>query len=366
MGMTLLSNAIYPTLIVIDADEERRQRLARIFTLAHYRVLATATPFLAFQRAMQQPVTPNAILLGVIEEKQQFFLSRLLQRFNTGNAASIPLLSLPVKVSDEGPLVADAARATRHHSPSQSSLVALESLWQALPWTRQDVQMVESARALQPLTQRDGEPRISQLRRSRNRHFRVILQAAYDLIGAETLNVLLDDVGLVRYTDPAQWPPTDNTLTIPAEYISCLHQAVAFSDPLNPVAQLRRWSDTYTQAALRQRSAIPLAQQALKFLPRDQALNVLLNTVTGEWNEVRGEALHHWVRQPDGSHLVIHYSNLYAYGRLRRSTPQCHVWISSLEAVLRHVGLDTIWEVTELECSCQTLTGHCIFALYPR
>lgn len=366
MGISSLPNAIYPTLIVIDADEERRQRLARLLTLAHYRVLAAATPFMAVQRTMEHAVTPNAILLGAIEEKQQFFLARLMQRFSSGGAASIPVLSLPIQVPDEAPLVADSARATRHHVPSPASLAVLEPLWQSLPWTRQPVEVVESARALRPLTQRDSEPRIARLPRSRNHRFRLTLQAAYDLIGAETLTVLLDDVGLTRYSDPAQWPSDDNALAIPAEYTSCLHQAVAFSAPLNPVAQLRRWSEIYTQNTLRQRTAMPLAQQALKLLSREQALNRLLNNFTNEMNAIRGEDLHHSVRQPDGSYLLIHYSNLYAYGRLRRSTPQCHVWISSLEVILRNFGLDTAWEVTELECSCQTLTGHCIFALYPR
>lgn len=364
--MILSPNAIYPTLIVIDADEERLQRVARIFTLAHYRVLASATPFLAFQRIMGQPVTPNAILVGAIDDKQHFFLSRLLQRFSGSDTASIPLLSIPIHVPDEAPLVADISRDIVQHSPSSSSLAVLEPLWHSLPWTRQNVEVLESARALQPLTHPAAGPRISRLRRSRNSHFRQLLQAAYDLVGSETLNMLLADVGLTQYTDHARWPPQDNALAIPAEYISCLHQAIAFSDPINPVAQLRRWSDKCTQVSLPQRIVIPLAQQAFKLLPRDRALNSILKGFARELNDIRGEDLHHSERQPDGSYLVIHYSNLYAYGRLRRSAPQCHVWLASLETTLRLVGLDTAWHVTEQECSCQTLTGHCIFALYPR
>ena len=366
MGLMLLPNASYPTMIVIDADEERRQRIARILTLAHYRALVAATPFLAFQRSVEQPVAVNAVLLGAMEEKQRFFLSRLLQRFATSETTTIPLLTLPAQIPDEAPLVADAGRSKSHHSPSYSSLMLLEWVWQALPWTRQAVDVLEHARALQPLAGQDVEPRISRLRRSRNSHFRQILQTAYELVGAETLNAVLADVGLARYTDRAQWPPNDGALAIPAEYLSCLHQAVAFSDPINPVAQLRRWSDAGTQVSLRQRAVTLVAQQAFKVLTRDQAISLMLNGFTNEMNDIRGESLHHWARQSDGSYLVIHYSNLYAYGRLRRSTPQCHVWTTSLEATLRLVGLDTAWQVSELECSCQTLTGHCIFALYPR
>ncbi|HEV7128940.1 MAG TPA: hypothetical protein VGN32_16030, partial [Ktedonobacterales bacterium] len=63
---------------------------------------------------------------------------------------------------------------------------------------------------------------------------------------------------------------------------------------------------------------------------------------------------------------LAHYSNLYAYGRARRTQPNCHVWLGSLDATLRLVHLQDNWNVREVECACQTLTGHCLFQLEPR
>ncbi len=96
-------------------------------------------------------------------------------------------------------------------------------------------------------------------------------------------------------------------------------------------------------------------------------MELVLNSFIRQMNEIRGEELHICEQQDDGIYYLVHYSNLYAYGRIALSQqPACHVWLASLQATLRLVGLDTIWEVIEQECSCQTLTGHCVFVIRPK
>ncbi len=94
-------------------------------------------------------------------------------------------------------------------------------------------------------------------------------------------------------------------------------------------------------------------------------MGAVLNAFTGEMNGIRGEELHVWKRWYDGSYRVVHYSNLYVYGRVRSPQPACHAWVASLEAMLHLLHLDNAWQVNEIECSCQTQTGHCILALQP-
>ncbi|MEO7003427.1 MAG: hypothetical protein ABI068_16525, partial [Ktedonobacterales bacterium] len=67
-----------------------------------------------------------------------------------------------------------------------------------------------------------------------------------------------------------------------------------------------------------------------------------------------------------GAYWLVHYSNLYARGRIRRFTPGCAVWVASIEATLRYVELEDALMVREVECACQTQTGHCVFLLEPK
>jgi hypothetical protein len=81
---------------------------------------------------------------------------------------------------------------------------------------------------------------------------------------------------------------------------------------------------------------------------------------------MRGEELHFWKPRGDGSYWLVHYSNLYAHGRTRRAEPSCYVWLASIEATFQLAQVESVYEVSEVECSCQTLTGHCVFLIAPR
>jgi hypothetical protein len=356
----------YPTLLVIDANEERAQRLARLLTLADYHAIVTNTPFQAFDRFLQMPYIPEAILLGQIDQQgHTSVLPRLMQRLNQQVAgAAIPTLTLPAKVPAEPPLHA-SPDSPAFHIPAQASLAFLEAIWQVLPATCRYSKQPRRSQVLSLLPGYGLAPRVTQQARSRSSHFRQVLQTAYDLMDAALWERLIGDVGLARYRRVTDWPANDATRAIPAEYLSLLHQAVAFSRPEDPISQLRRWGELGTQVSLKRRNLPAMMRQTLKLLPQERVMALALDGFTRVINEIRGEPLHAWTRWHDGSFRLVHYSNLYVYGRLAPPEPACHVWVASLEATLRLLRPDKAWEVSELECSCQTQTGHCLFACSP-
>ncbi len=98
----------------------------------------------------------------------------------------------------------------------------------------------------------------------------------------------------------------------------------------------------------------------------DRSISLMLRRFTEELDAARGESLHTWTTWPDGSYWLIHYSNLYIYGRGGLASPACQVWLGALDALLRYVRLSDTWEAREVECSGQTHTGHCVFVLHKR
>jgi len=355
---------VYPSLLVIDADEERAQRLARILTLANYHPLIVANPVKAFQRSLDQPTAIQAVLLGQISSQHQFFLNRILQQLMYKQGLNIPVISLPVNVPDKVPLYANS-QASPFHLASLSCLRLLEALWKIIPYTCSDIKMTNQSMVSRVLPTYGVQPRVAQQLRLRNSHFRQVLQATYNLMSAEQWEMLMCDVGLAQFRRQVDWPSMDDAFALPVEYLSCLNQAVAFSRPENPIEQLRRWGSDVTQASLEENVSATGMQGVRKRVAPIHLIRSMLKAYTREMDEIRGEPLHEWIALPNGNYWLVHFSNLYAYGRAARprSRPMCHIWLASIEAALREVHLDTVWKVYELECSCQTQTGHCLFGL---
>ncbi len=353
----------YPSLLVIDADEERAQRLARILTLANYHPMVEPTPANAFKRVLDQPMAIQAILLGTVSKQYRFILQRILQQLTYQQELKLPVVSLPVLIPTTLPLYADA-QLSPFHVASQSCARLLDSIWNIVPFTRSDLKMNKGSMVSKLLPAYGIQPRVAQRLLLRNSHFRQMLQSAYDLMSIEQWEMLISDVGLAQYRRQTDWPPIDDTYAIPAEYLSCLNQAVAFSQPEHPIEQLRRWGNNATQVSLLEVDApSPRIRRIFNFASPVQMIRSTLKAYTREIDEIRGEPLHDWIALPNGNYWLVHYSNLYAYGRVahQQSQPMCHVWLASIEAILRRFQLDTAWKVVELECSCQTQTGHCLF-----
>jgi CheY-like chemotaxis protein len=355
---------MFPVILVVDADEVRARRVARLLTLTDYRAVVTTNAYQAVERLFHEHISPHVILVGQNDIVQQPIFQRLLHHlYQQGNKRGVPpLIPLPPQIKDEVPLYADGATHATHML-SRSALDLLEYIWRAAPALRKNFITPPHSLVMTKLPAMGLTPRASAYHSVRNFYFAQLLNTAQKIIGEAQWPVLMNDVGLSQYRETRNWPFEDESLSIPAEYISCLNQAVAFSAPENPVQQLYKWGRLITQTHLRKRMPSGLAKQVFRIRPLDSVMSSILKSFTEDMNAIRNEQLHEWRVHPEGGYLVVHYSNLFAYGRNVSLYPGCHVWKTTLEGVLDMMNIDGSWEVREKECSGQTLTGHCLFEI---
>jgi hypothetical protein len=352
----------YRACLVIDADDERSQRLARLLSLLDYRPFVMSTLSEALERMLRDSFHPHVLLLGQAALRHHPLFASLLRRVEQQTGRELPRLLIQTPVPEVVPVYLDpAARST--HVLSPRCLQLLYTVEKLVPPHRTRVRMTRPNLVLDTLPTLGLFPRVAQSTRSRNRHMLQMLTAAHTLIGEAGWQPLLRDVGLAQYQRVSEWPPDDDDDAIPTNYLSLLHQAVAFSHSENAAHRLRQWG----AVALQPYRPPVLTLQALKLLSQEQVLRVILEGLTRQMNDLRGESLHVWCQQPGGTYWLVHYSNLYAYGRIARvRRPACQVWLAAIERILHLVGLEQTWEVYERECSCLTLTGHCVFEIKPK
>ncbi len=414
-----LTLPLHPAVLVIDADEARGQRVATTLTLADFHAVVTTSPYQALERALREPLLPFVIGLGQGDWQSRatdFAMRRLFSHLAGQATQTIPTLYLSGAPRPAGPGSAprpsypptgsapslssypsypssypsfpsqppsQPSRPSLPSLPSQPNMAPLppaseplaphtegahllEQIWRLAPATRKDMRPTAETLVNSLLPAYGLTPRIAQHLLSSNDHCRQIIEAAYQVIGAPRWAEAMTDVGLARFSHADGWPPEDDERAIPAITFSLLNAAVEQSWPANPAEQLRRWSDLGTAASLAHHSASWVTQQVIKRLPHERALGLALSGFTAEMNKTRGEELHFWKPRGDGAFWLVHYSNLYTYGRIRRNEASCVVWLASIEATLQLAQVDSVYEVSEVECSCQTLSGHCVFLIEPR
>jgi len=359
-----------PTLLIIDSDEERSQRLAHILSMSGYRPLVKSTLYQAMELTYREQITPAALLLGQADLPQHHLFPRFVSRLGRRKGQSIYLIPSLFRrtIPDEPPLCVKLASPSSHTlSPESLNILNTVATIAPSPIRYQQLKVDTHALALETLPSVGLFPRLSLHRHVRSSYFLQALKAAHGLIENEQWENLMGDVGLAQYRQMNTWPPDTDAHVIPMEYLSYLQQAIIFSRPQEPAQQLRQWGYTTMDNVLQKRGLPMLAQQALRLLPQENQVQMTLNAFTRQMNEIRNEDLHAWAQHHEGTYWLVHYSNLYAYGRINSpQEPACHVWVAALERVFRQVGLDANWAIKEKECSCQTLTGHCVFEISPR
>lgn len=353
---------LYPLLLIIDANEWRAAAAARLLALLDYRPMVVVSPMQAYTRYIESPYQPAAVLAGAIAESAREAFGRLMRVFFQQRGGDVPVFALPATVPEE-PLVLAAASDPVRHIFSPAALVFCEALWQVAPELRRTLRPAARSVALDGLWAEGIEPRVTHSGRVRDAYFRQMLQSAYELIGPEDWPWLLYDVGLSAFADPSAWPADVSARNVPVDYLSYLHQAVAFSAPDGPASQLRRWGACGRRQSLERTPRRAVTTRALRLLPDDRVMLSTLRSHARELDAMRGEELHVVTQQSEGHFLLVQYSSLYAYGRAAGRGPGCAVWIGALEETLRNARHGTGWTIHELECGTQTLTGHCVFAV---
>jgi hypothetical protein len=165
--------------------------------------------------------------------------------------------------------------------------------------------------------------------------------------------------GFQQYVDHD--PPNDEQLGTPVDYLSRMNEA--FEVVYGPEAedQIRAWGRRATERWLAEgRHGIPGVRRLVP--GRRRKLNSVVSAYTDSLDNVRGEHTHASLQVDEDQFWMVNFSNMFALGRIK-SVKSCHVWIASLEAVLRWAGLANDWFVEEVECGCVSGTFDCVFAI---
>lgn len=347
---------MHPVILVIDAQRARAQRVAQLLTLSSYRPVLAANPYLAFDRLLHEKFSPDAILVGRSDHAQQPLFQRLLHRLGK----AVPVIPISSEMRETIPLYADGSgRAT--HVISQSCLELLESIWRAVPSLRQNVLMPPHSLIIEKLPEIGLSPRSSRKFQIRNDLIHISFKAAYQIIGPMLWPQLMADIGMPDFQDIHNWPPDNDYFSPSLLQIGCLYQAVALAGPSETQTErVSAWGQLTAEYMLSKTGYSRVFLQTIGRFAREKILLGIIKDYCENLNGSRGEDLNSWTQRPDGSYLLAAYSNIYAYGRLSSQAGGCANLTGAFGYVLAKAGLQDYCEVREIECSTQTLTGHCL------
>ncbi len=191
-----------------------------------------------------------------------------------------------------------------------------------------------------------------------NSHFSNLVHVARDVTGDRWPEVAYA-AGLVQYIE--QDPPHDDQLSSPVESLSRLNEA--FETIYGPESEdmIRAWGRRATERWLAEgRHGLGGAR---RFVPgRQRRLASVVKNFTEAMDNVRGEHTHAWLQVDEHQFWLVHFSNMFALGRIK-TVKSCHVWLSTIETMLRWAGLANDWYVEEVECGSVTGTFDCAFAI---
>jgi hypothetical protein len=191
-----------------------------------------------------------------------------------------------------------------------------------------------------------------------NSHVSNLVHVARDISGDRWPEIAYA-AGLVQYIE--QDPPHDEQLSSPVESLSRLNEA--FETVYGPEAEdmIRAWGRRATERWLadgRHGMGGPR-----RLVPgRQRKLAGIVKSFTEAMDNVRGEHTHAWLQVDEHQFWLVNFSNMFALGRIK-TVKSCHIWIATIEAILRWAGLANDWYVEEVECGCVTGTFDCVFAI---
>jgi serine/threonine protein kinase len=191
-----------------------------------------------------------------------------------------------------------------------------------------------------------------------NSHVSNLVHVARDISGDRWPEIAYA-AGLVQYIE--QDPPHDEQLSSAVESLSRLNEA--FETVYGPEAEdmIRAWGRRATERWLAEgRHGMGGPRRLVP--GRQRKLAGIVKSFTEAMDNVRGEHTHAWLQVDEHQFWLVNFSNMFALGRVK-TVKSCHIWIATIEAILRWAGLANDWYVEEVECGCMTGTFDCVFAI---
>ncbi|HET6311717.1 MAG TPA: serine/threonine-protein kinase [Candidatus Nitrosotalea sp.] len=191
-----------------------------------------------------------------------------------------------------------------------------------------------------------------------NSHVSNLVHVARDVTGDRWPEIAYA-AGLVQYVE--QDPPHDDQLSSPVEALSRLNEA--FETIYGPEAEdrIRTWGRRATERWLTEgRHGMGGPRRLVP--GRQRKLAGLVKSFSEAMDNVRGEHTHAWLQVDEHQFWLVNFSNMFALGRIK-TVKSCHIWVATIEAILRWAGLANDWYVEEVECGSVTGTFDCVFAI---
>jgi serine/threonine protein kinase len=191
-----------------------------------------------------------------------------------------------------------------------------------------------------------------------NSHVANLVHVARDLT-RDRWHELAYTAGLAQYLDHD--PPDDEQLGTPVDYLSRLNEAFEVVYGAEAEDQIRAWGRRATERWLAQgRHGMPGMRRLVP--GRQRKLAGVVKAFAEAMDNVRGEHTHAWLQVDEGQFWLVNFSNMFALGRIK-TVKSCHIWIATIEAILRWAGLANDWYVEEVECGSVSGTFDCVFAI---
>ncbi len=165
--------------------------------------------------------------------------------------------------------------------------------------------------------------------------------------------------GFAQYLDKE--PPDDEQLGTPVDYLSRLNEAFEVVYGAEAEDMVRAWGRRMTERWLAD-GRHGLGGMRRLVPGRQRKLAGVVKSFCESLDNVRGEHTHAWLQVDEDQFWMVNFSNMFALGRIK-PVKSCHIWIATIEAILRWAGLANDWYVEEVECGCVSGTFDCVFAI---
>ena len=176
----------------------------------------------------------------------------------------------------------------------------------------------------------------------------------------ERWNELAYTAGFAQYLDHD--PPDDEQLATPVDYLSRMNEAFEVVYGAEAEDMIRAWGRRATERWLADGHHGLSSGRRLLMPGRQRKLAKIVQSFCEAMDNVRGEHTHAWLQVDEDQFWMVNFSNMFALGRIK-TVKSCHVWIATIEAILRWAGLANDWYVEEVECGSVSGTFDCVFAI---